>query len=57
MLGCIAFVHIPDVHRKKLDVKSIKCVLLEVSEESKAYKFYDHMNSKILIKKDVAFEE
>lgn len=49
VFGCIAFVHILDVHRKKRDVKSKKCVLLEVSEESKAYKLYDHVNNKILI--------
>jgi hypothetical protein len=33
VFGCISHVHIPDVHRKKLDSKSISCVLLGVSEE------------------------
>lgn len=57
MFWCISFVHIPDVHGKKLGVKSIKCVLLGGSEESKAYKLYDHVNNKILINENVVFEE
>lgn len=57
MFGCIAHVHIPDVHRKKLDNKSMKCVHLGVSEESKAYKLYDPVNKKIIVSRDVVFEE
>ena len=38
VFGCITYVHIPDVHRKKLDNKSIKCVHLDVSET-----FFDSM--------------
>jgi hypothetical protein len=57
VFGCIAHVHIPDVHRKKLDNKSMKCVHLGVSEESKAYKLYDPVNKKIIVSRDVVFEE
>lgn len=38
---CIAYIHVPDVKREKLDDKSIKCVFLGISEESKAYRLYD----------------
>jgi len=38
---CISHFHVPDAHKKKLDGKSLKCVLLVVSKESKAYKLYD----------------
>ncbi|MCI39571.1 retrovirus-related pol polyprotein from transposon tnt 1-94, partial [Trifolium medium] len=38
VFGCIAFAHIPDSQRSKLDNKSVKCVHLGLSEESKAYK-------------------
>ncbi|MCI71626.1 retrovirus-related pol polyprotein from transposon tnt 1-94, partial [Trifolium medium] len=41
VFGCIAHVHIPDSQRIKLDNKSIVCVHLGVSDESKAYKLYD----------------
>ena len=37
VFGCISHVHIPDSKRNKLDDKSVKCVLLGVSEELKAY--------------------
>ncbi|MCH94895.1 copia-type polyprotein, partial [Trifolium medium] len=57
VFGCIAYVHIPDNLRKKLDDKSIVCVHLGLSEESKAYKLYDPIKRKILVRKDVKFDE
>ncbi|MCI41411.1 copia-type polyprotein, partial [Trifolium medium] len=57
VFGCLAHVHVPNVHRKKLDGKSIKCVHLGVSEESKAYKLYDPIERKIIVSRDVIFEE
>ncbi|PNX58192.1 retrovirus-related Pol polyprotein from transposon TNT 1-94, partial [Trifolium pratense] len=45
VFGCIAFAHIPDSQRKKLDNKSIKCVHLGISDESKAYKLYNPKKS------------
>ncbi|PNX65799.1 cysteine-rich receptor-like protein kinase 25-like protein, partial [Trifolium pratense] len=57
VFGCIGYVHVPDVKRKKLDAKGIKCVLLGVSEESKAYKLYDPIQKKIIISRDVVFDE
>jgi hypothetical protein len=57
VFGCIGHVHIHDNQRKKLDNKSKKCVLLGVSEESKAYKLYDPVDKKIIISRDVVFEE
>ncbi|GAU26480.1 hypothetical protein TSUD_294490 [Trifolium subterraneum] len=57
VFGCLAHTHVPDVHRKKLDGRSIKCVLFGVSEESKAYKLYDPAEKKIIVSKDVIFEE
>jgi len=55
--GCIEFVHVPDKKRSKLDDKSVKCVLLGVSEESKAYRLYDPLNKKIYVSRDVKFQE
>jgi transposase InsO family protein len=57
VFGCLAYAHIPDNHRKKLDSKSIKCVHLGLSEESKAYKLYDPIEKKIIISRDVVFDE
>ncbi|RVW97635.1 Retrovirus-related Pol polyprotein from transposon TNT 1-94 [Vitis vinifera] len=54
---CISHVHVPDSKRTKLDNKSFSCVLLGVTEESKAYKLYDPISQKIIISRDVVFEE
>ena len=55
--GCISHVHVPDSKRTKLDDKSLSCVLLGVSEESKAYRPYDPTSQRIIINRDVVFEE
>ncbi|RVW51356.1 Retrovirus-related Pol polyprotein from transposon TNT 1-94 [Vitis vinifera] len=57
VFGCIGHVHVPDNKRKKLDDKSFQCVLLGVSEESKAYILYDPVSKKIVVSRDVVFEE
>jgi hypothetical protein len=57
VFGCVAHAHVPDQKRSKLDDKSRKCVLLGVSDESKAYRLYDPVSKKIIVSKDVVFEE
>ncbi|GAU22946.1 hypothetical protein TSUD_326740 [Trifolium subterraneum] len=57
VFGCIAYVHIPDNLRKKFDDKSYVCILLGISDESKAYKLYDPAKAKIVVSKDVKFDE
>ena len=54
---CVAHVHVPNVKRKKLDAKNLACVLLGVSDESKAYRLYDPATRKIVVSRDVVFEE
>jgi len=46
IFGYISHVHVPDSKRVKLDAKSLKCILLGVSEESKAYKLFDPISKK-----------
>ena len=55
IFGCIAFAHVPDEKRKKLDDKGEKCVFLGIIEESKAYKFINPITKKIIISRDVIF--
>jgi regulator of RNase E activity RraB len=57
VFGCVAYVHIPDVQRKKLDGKSIQCINLCVSEESKAYRLFDPVEKKIVVSRDVVFDK
>ena len=35
IFGCIAYAHVPDERRKKLEDRSLKCVFLGVNETSK----------------------
>ena len=42
------YVHVLDNQRTKLEDKSLKCVLLGVSEESQAYKLYDPVLQKLV---------
>lgn len=54
---CIGHVHVPDAKRTKLEDKSMKCVLFGVSSESKGYRLYDPTTDKIVVSRDVVFEE
>ena len=38
IFGCVAYAHIPNQRRTKLDDKGEKCIFLGVSNQSKAYK-------------------
>lgn len=57
IFGCIAFAHIPNEKRKKLDDKSEKCVFLGLSEVSKAYKLFNPFTKNIVTSQDVVFDE
>ncbi|KAL5828135.1 hypothetical protein ACOSQ4_019932 [Xanthoceras sorbifolium] len=55
VFGCIA--HIAAEKRKKLDNKGEKCFFFFVSDQSKAYKLYNPITKKIIISRDVVFDE
>lgn len=57
VFGCIAHAHVPESRRTKLDNRSITCVLLRVSEESKGYKLFDPVAKKVVVSRDAIFEE
>ncbi|KAI0503926.1 hypothetical protein KFK09_014872 [Dendrobium nobile] len=57
VFGNISFVHVPDQKRRKLDKKYKKCVFVGYSESSKAYKLYDPITKKVVVNRDVRFEE
>jgi hypothetical protein len=57
VFGCLSHVHVSDNNRTKLDDKSRGSVLLGVSAESKAYRLYDPMSQRIIVSRDVVFEE
>lgn len=53
----VAYMHILYVRKIKLDANSFTYVLSGVSEESKAYRLYDPVAIKVIISRDVVFEE
>ncbi|KAJ8617546.1 hypothetical protein MRB53_013732 [Persea americana] len=56
-VGCLSYAHIPTSKRTKLEVKSLKCVMLGVNDESKVYRLYDPSTKKIVSSRDVIFNE
>ena len=57
IFGCVAFAHIPDKIRKKLDDHSEKCIFVGYSDMSKAYRLYNPITKKMIISRDVKFKE
>lgn len=55
--GCLAHVHVPKEKRTKLNHKSFVCILIGMSEESKAYRWIDPQTMRVIVSKDVIFEE
>ena len=50
-------VNIPEVKRKKLDNHGEKYIFIGYSEESKAYKLYNPLTKKLVVSRDVVFNE
>ncbi|GJR77081.1 retrovirus-related pol polyprotein from transposon TNT 1-94 [Tanacetum coccineum] len=57
VFGCITYALINSNSRRKLDEKSVKCIFVGYSPQSKAYKLYDPLSGKVLISRDVVFNE
>ena len=57
VFGCIAYVHIPDELRTKLDPKAEKCIFIGYSLEQKGYRCYNPVTREIKVSRDVVFDE
>lgn len=57
VFGCVAYAHVSDQLRKKLDSKGEKCVFIGYCDESKAYKLYNPSTKKLIVSRDVQFIE
>ena len=57
VFGYLAYVHVNDEHRKKLDDKSEKCIFIGYSEYSKAYRFFNPVSHKVVVSRDAIFDE
>eukprot|EP00253_Pinus_taeda_P011071 PITA_11071 len=57
VFGCVAYAHVPNQLRRKLDSKGDKCVFVGYCDESKAYKLYNPSTKKLIVSRDVQFIE
>ncbi|KAL9420128.1 hypothetical protein AB3S75_037830 [Citrus x aurantiifolia] len=57
VFGCVAFVHIHNHNRDKLDPRAVKCVFLGYSPTQKGYKCFDPNKQKYFVTMDVTFFE
>ena len=57
VFGSIAYAHVPDQQRKKLDDKSKKLIFVGYDDKSKAYRLYNPAENKVVISRDVQFDE
>jgi hypothetical protein len=55
--GCVAFSHVPEELRKKLDDRSEKYIFIGYSEQSKEYRLYNLVTKKFLVSRDLKFME
>ncbi|MCO5576448.1 hypothetical protein L7F22_030258 [Adiantum nelumboides] len=57
VFGCIAYVHVPDELRMKLDPKAKKSIFIGYSIEQKGYKRYNPITCQLRVSIDVVFDE
>jgi len=57
VFGCIAYVHVPDEKRSKLDTKVEKCIFIGYSSEQKGYRCFNPSTRKLQVSRDVVFDE
>ena len=57
VFGCDAYMHVKDSDRKKLDDKSIECVMIGYCEKKHGYKLWGIKEKKLYYSRDVEFDE
>ncbi len=57
VFGCVAYAHVPDAERRKLDKKAVKVRFVGYANNAKGYRLFDEEKRRILIRRDVIFNE
>ena len=57
MFGSIAYAHVPNQERSKLDNKSKKLVFIGYNPTSKGYKLYNPSTGKVIVSRNAEFDE
>jgi transposase InsO family protein len=57
VFGCVAFVHVHQQHRTKLDSRAVRCIFVGYPPNKRGYKCYHPPSRKYFVSKDVTFHE
>jgi hypothetical protein len=57
VFGCIAYMHLPNEKRSKLDPKAEKCIFIRYSLKQKGYRCFNPSTRKLQVSRDVMFDE
>ena len=57
VFGCTAYAHIPNCQRHKLDKKAVKLHFVGYCSESNGYRLLDEATCRVVIRRDVVFNE
>ena len=57
VFGCVAYAHMPDMKRQKMDKKAEKLRFIGYSTRSKGYRLFNEMTRKVIVRRDVIFNE
>ena len=57
VFGCVAYTHVPDCSRQKLDKKADKLRFIGYCTNSKGYRLFDEKTRKLIKSRDVTFNE
>jgi hypothetical protein len=57
VFGCIAYVHVLDKKRSKLDLKVEKCIFIGYSLKQKRYRCFNPSTLKLQVSRDVVFDD
>ncbi len=57
VFGCVAYAHVPEAERRKLDKKAVKLRFVGYANNAKGYRLFDEEKRRILIRRDVIFNE
>ena len=57
VFGCVAYAHVPDCLRQKLDKKASKLRFVGYCTRSKGYRLFDEKTKKLIMSRDVTFNE
>ena len=55
--GCTAYAYVAQEKRSKFDAKAVKCIMIGYSESSKAWRLWDTERKRLIVSRDVTFNE